>query len=93
LNSVAPKIVGFLIFGYWHSAMDTVKTANFVAAARLPTFFGTRVHLGLVLGLALLALLFVMRYSRWGLEMRDRGTLAARDVFPKRHLITDVAAR
>lgn len=42
LNSVAPKIIGFLIFGYWHSAMDTVKTANFVAAARLPTFFGRK---------------------------------------------------
>jgi simple sugar transport system permease protein len=93
LNSVAPKIVGFLIFGYWHSAMDTVKTANFVAAARLPTFFGTRVHLGLVLGLALLALFwFVMRYSRWGLEMRAIGgnpQAARRSGIPvKRYLIT-----
>jgi general nucleoside transport system permease protein len=51
LNSVAPKVVGFLIFGFWHSAMDTVKTPNFVDAARLPTFFGTRVHLGLIFGL------------------------------------------
>src|SRR5512141_928484 len=37
LNSIAPKIVGFLIFGFWHGPMDTVKTANFVPAARLPT--------------------------------------------------------
>src|SRR5512141_581141 len=37
LNSIAPKVIGFLIFGYWHSAMDTVKTANFVPAAQLPT--------------------------------------------------------
>jgi simple sugar transport system permease protein len=93
LNSVAPKIVGFLIFGYWHSAMDTVKTANFVSAARLPTFFGTRVHLGLVLGLALLALFWlVMRYSRWGLEMRAIGgnpQAARRSGIPvKRYLIT-----
>ncbi len=74
LNSVAPKIVGFLIFGFWHSAMDTVKTANFVPAALLPTFFGTRVHLGLVFALALLALFwFWMRYTRWGLEMRAIG--------------------
>jgi ABC-type uncharacterized transport system permease subunit len=74
MNSVAPKLIGFLIFGYWHSAMDTVKTANFVAAARLPTFFGTRVHLGMVFALALLALFwFVMRYTRWGLEMRAIG--------------------
>ena len=74
LNSVAPLIVGFLIFGFWHSPMDTVKTANFVPAARLPTFFDTRIHLGLVFGLVLLALFwFVMKYTRWGLEMRAIG--------------------
>ncbi len=74
LNFVAPLLVGFLIFGFWHSPMDTVKTANFVPAALLPTFFGTRVHLGLVIGLVMLALLwFVMKYTRWGLEMRAIG--------------------
>jgi simple sugar transport system permease protein len=74
LNSIAPKIVGFLIFGYWHSAMDTVKTANFVPAARLPMFFGTRVHLGLVFAFVLLLLFwFLMKYTRWGLEMRAIG--------------------
>jgi ABC-type uncharacterized transport system permease subunit len=74
LNSVAPKIVGFLIFGYWHSALDTVKTPNFVDAARLPAFFGTRIHLGLIFGLVLLAAFWaVMKYTRWGLEMRSIG--------------------
>lgn len=74
LNSVAPLLVGFLIFGFWHSPMDTVKTVNFVPAALLPTFFGTRIHLGLVIGLVLLALFwFVMKYTRWGLEMRAIG--------------------
>jgi ABC-type uncharacterized transport system permease subunit len=74
LNCVAPLIVGFLIFGFWHSPMDTVKTANFVPAALLPTFFGTRIHLGLIFGLVLLALFwFVMKYTRWGLEMRAIG--------------------
>jgi ABC-type uncharacterized transport system permease subunit len=74
LNSVAPLIVGFLIFGFWHSPMDTVKTANFVPAALLPNFFDTRIHLGLVFGLVLLALFwFVMKYTRWGLEMRAIG--------------------
>src|SRR5512140_339066 len=75
LNSVAPKIVGFLIFGFWHSPMDTVKTADFVTAARLPTFFGTRIHLGLVFGLVLLLVFWlVMKYTRWGLEMRAIGS-------------------
>jgi simple sugar transport system permease protein len=74
LNSVAPKIVGFLIFRFWHSAMDTVKTANFVPAARLPTLLGTRIHLGLIIGLVLLLLYWVvMKYTRWGLEMRAIG--------------------
>jgi ABC-type uncharacterized transport system permease subunit len=71
LNSVAPKIVGFLIFGFWHSPMDTVKTDNFVPAARLPTFFGTRINLGFFFALALLlAFWLLMKNTRWGLEMR-----------------------
>jgi len=75
LNSVAPKIIGFLILGFWHSPRDTVKTPSFVDAARLPTFFGTRIHLGLVFGLILLiAFWLVMKYTRWGLEMRAIGS-------------------
>lgn len=74
LNSIAPKIVGFLIFGFWHSAMDTVKTDNFVSAAKLPTFFGTRIHLGFIIALVLLmGFWFFMKYTRWGLEMRAIG--------------------
>jgi ABC-type uncharacterized transport system permease subunit len=74
LNSVAPKIVGFLIFSYWHSPMDTVKTANFVPAARLPAFFGSRVHLGILVGGALLVSFWAfMKWTRWGLEMRAVG--------------------
>src|SRR4030065_1057528 len=77
LNSVAPKIIGFLIFGFWHSPIDTVKTENFVPAACVPTFFGTRIHLGLVIGLILLALFWLfMKYTRWGLEMRAIGNNA-----------------
>jgi simple sugar transport system permease protein len=57
--------------------MDTVKTPNFVDAARLPTFFGTRIHLGLVIGLILLGLFWLfMKYTRWGLEMRAIGNNA-----------------
>jgi len=92
MNSIAPKIIVFLIFGYWHSAVDTVKTANFASAARLPTFFGTRVHLGLFFGLVLLLLFwFIMKYTRWGLEMRAIGgnpQAARRNGIPlKRYLI------
>ncbi len=49
-------------------------TPNFVEAARLPTFFGTRIHLGIVFGLILLVLFwYVMKKTRWGLEMRAIG--------------------
>jgi len=74
LNAVAPMIVSFFIFGYWHSPMDTNKTSIFSSSARLPTLFHTRVDLSLFLGLALLGLFwFIMRYTRWGLEMRAIG--------------------
>ena len=81
LNAVAPSLVAFFVFGYWHSPMDTNKTPNFVPAARLPTLPGTRIDLSLLLGLGLLALFwFVMKSTRWGLEMRAIGgnPLAAR---------------
>ncbi len=74
LNSVAPDIIGFLIYSFWYSPMDVNKTANFVNAARLPTFFGTRISLGFFIGLVLLAIFWaVMKYTRWGLEMRAIG--------------------
>jgi simple sugar transport system permease protein len=74
LNSVAPKLMAFFVFGYWHSPMDTNKTPNFVPAARLPAFFDTRIDLGLVFGLLLLVTFWwVMKYTRWGLEMRAIG--------------------
>jgi len=54
--------------------MDTNKTPNFVPAARLPAFFGTRIDLGLIFGLLLLvAFWWVMKTTRWGLEMRAIG--------------------
>ncbi len=74
LNSVAPKLLAFFVFGFWHSPMDTNKTPNFVPAARLPSFLGTRIDMGLLFGLALLvAFWFFMKYTRWGLEMRAIG--------------------
>lgn len=74
LNSIAPKLVAFFVFGFWHSPMDTNKTPNFVPAARLPTFFGTRVDISLIIGLVLLGVFwFVMTKTRWGLEIRAIG--------------------
>jgi simple sugar transport system permease protein len=76
LNYVAPTVVAFFIYGPWRSPLNAMypQTVDFVAAARLPNFFGTRVHLGLVFGLIVLVLYwFLMNKTRWGLEMRSIG--------------------
>jgi simple sugar transport system permease protein len=74
LNSVAPNIVAFFVFGFWHSPMDTNKTPNFVPAARLPTLFNSRIDLSIVFAFVFLVIFwFLMRYTRWGLEMRAIG--------------------
>jgi ABC-type uncharacterized transport system permease subunit len=74
LNSVAPKLVAFFVFGFWHSPMDTNKTPNFVPAARLPTFFNSRIDLSFFIAILLLVIFwYVMKYTRWGLEMRAIG--------------------
>lgn len=76
LNYVAPLIVSYFIFGPWRSSESASypQSPAFVDAARLPSFDGTRIHLGLFYGLACLALYgFVMSRTRWGLEMRAIG--------------------
>jgi simple sugar transport system permease protein len=76
LNYVAPLIVSYFIFGPWRSAESASypESSSFVDAAHLPSFFGTRIHTGLLYGLACLALYsLVMQRTRWGLEMRAIG--------------------
>jgi simple sugar transport system permease protein len=76
LNYVAPLIVSYFIFGPWRSpeTASYPQSPAFVDAARLPTFFHTRVHLGLVYALACLLLYWlVMTRTCFGLEMRAIG--------------------
>jgi simple sugar transport system permease protein len=76
MNYVAPTIVSFFVYGPWRSrgAASTPQTVDFSDTARLPTFFDTRVHLGLVIALMILVIFwYVMKYTRWGLEMRAVG--------------------
>jgi simple sugar transport system permease protein len=76
LNYIAPLIVSFFIFGPWRSADSASypETPAFVDAARLPQFFGTRVHAGLIEGLFCVLLYgFVMQRTRWGLAIRAIG--------------------
>jgi simple sugar transport system permease protein len=74
LNMIAPMIVSFFVFGFWHSPMDTNKTPNFAPSARLPNLFDTRIDISLLIALFLLVLFwYAMKKTRWGLEMRAIG--------------------
>jgi ABC-type uncharacterized transport system permease subunit len=76
LNYVAPLIVSYFIFGPWRSPESSAypESPAFAEAARLPTFFHSRVHLGLVYALASVILYWlIMTRTRFGLEMRAIG--------------------
>jgi general nucleoside transport system permease protein len=76
LNYVAPLIVSYFIFGPWRSPESSSypQSPAFVDAARLPTLFHSRVHAGLVIALACLALYWLaMTRTRFGLDMRAIG--------------------
>ena len=76
LNYIAPLIVGYSVFGPWRDPAGSAypQSAPFADAARLPTFFNTRVHAGLLVSLAvLLGYWLIMEKTRWGLEMRAIG--------------------
>ena len=60
MNYVAILLVSFFVFGPWKDteSANYPQTPEFSETAVLPAFFGTRVHVGLVLALAALALFF-----------------------------------
>lgn len=76
LNYVAILWVDYLVYGPWKDphGFNFPLTAPFTPAADLPTFFGTRIHLGLVFALVAAAILHVVLWrTRWGYEIRVIG--------------------
>lgn len=76
LNYLAPLIVSYFIFGPWRSPESSSypESPAFVEAARLPVFFHTRVHAGLIYALVCLGLYWLaLNRTRFGLEMRAIG--------------------
>jgi general nucleoside transport system permease protein len=76
LNYVSPLVLSALIFGPWRSEESAAypESPAFGAAARLPAFFHTRVHAGLLIGLLCLFFYWlVLAKSRWGLHIRAIG--------------------
>lgn len=73
LNYVASLLVDFLVYGPWKDPnnLGWPATVSFPAAAKLPAFFGTRAHLGIVIGVAAALLLHLLTArTRWGMSLR-----------------------
>ncbi len=76
LNYIAVLFVGYFVFGPWRDTQSAnfPQTPQFVDAMRLPQFGDTRVHLGLLLAITAVTLIYlILRYSVWGYDMRAIG--------------------
>lgn len=73
LNYVALLLLDYVVFGPWKDpkGMNFPGTPMFTDAQMLPVLGNTRLHLGLVFGLAAVLLYaLLIRYTRWGYELR-----------------------
>jgi simple sugar transport system permease protein len=71
-NYVSALLVTWLVYGAWKNPQSQgwPATVEFPDAARLPTYFDSRVHLGLWLGILLALVLHgVLTRTRWGLTL------------------------
>lgn len=76
LNYVAIYWVDYLVYGPWKDpkSMGFPLSARFAESAYLPTLGNTRLHLGLLIAFLLAVILyFVLKYSRWGYEIKVMG--------------------
>lgn len=76
MNYIAILWVSFLIFGPWKDpeSFNFPLSPRFSENASLPTLGDSRVHLGLIIGLVLAFVLWlVFNYSRWGFEIKVIG--------------------
>ena len=73
MNYVAVLLVNYMIYGAWKDPTSSGWPASiaFPAAAIVPTLFGTRVHMGLIVGIAAALVLHVgVTYTRWGIALK-----------------------
>jgi|Deesub1362A_J573_1020465.scaffolds.fasta_scaffold00029_126 simple sugar transport system permease protein len=76
LNYVAILWVDYLVYGPWRdpAGFNFPLTARFSPEAILPTLGDSRIHAGLLVGLTLALILYVVLYrTRWGYEIRVVG--------------------
>lgn len=73
LNYIAALLVNYLVFGPWKDPVNLgwPATTPFPDTARLPTYFESRMHAGLLIGIvAATALHFLVGRTRWGITLR-----------------------
>ncbi len=74
LNYVALEAAQYLIYGPWRDPTGFRYTEQFAEYAWLPRFFGTRLHLGLLIALAAALLIYwVFKRTRLGFETKVVG--------------------
>ncbi|RTE10573.1 ABC transporter permease [Paenibacillus whitsoniae] len=79
LNYVALLALNYVVFGPWKDpkGFNFPGTPMFTAAQTLPAFGTSRLHMGLLFAaVAVLVYAFVMKYTRWGYELRLIGANA-----------------
>ena len=75
-NYVAISLVDYLVYGPWKdpAGYNFPLTAVFSESATLPVILGSRIHLGLVFGLILAVVLYILIYrTKWGYQIRVIG--------------------
>jgi simple sugar transport system permease protein len=76
LNYIAIRLLEYFVYGPWRdpSSLGFPMTRVFVDSARLPSLWGTRIHMGLYVLLILTAAVeLFLRKTRWGYEIRVMG--------------------
>jgi simple sugar transport system permease protein len=76
LNYVALLALDYFVIGPWKdpAGFNMPGSPMFSASQSLPTFGGTRLHIGLLFALiAVLIYYFMIRFTRWGYELRMIG--------------------
>jgi ABC-type uncharacterized transport system permease subunit len=79
LNYVAILYVDYLVHGRWAdpASLGFPLSKPFTESATLPSFFGTRLHAGILLALgAAIVFWLVLRGTKWGYEIRVIGESA-----------------
>ena len=77
LNFVAPLVLAYMVFGPWKDKSgfsNLPQTVEFTQSAQLPVYGLTRLHLGIIVAVAVAVLVWViLDFTRWGFRARCVG--------------------